>query len=272
MTQGTIRRDRWDRPLILLPDRSKEAPYTRVTTLAGAIEDGFGITQWKMRTVAKGLAQRPDLLLSVSAHLEDKRELNKICDQALEAGGASAAATKGTAVHIFSEQIDRGEQLPPAIPPEIVRKLDLYQQYTAGMACVAIEEFLVCDELQAAGTADRIYEFGGSRYIGDLKTGAGIDLGIGKIAAQLAIYSRSVEYDEETAERRGLGVNQDWGIVVHLPAGRDGEPDRDLINLYWIDLNLGWRIAKHCYETRELRKLKMPDVVRLISSNEESAA
>ncbi|MEU7814059.1 hypothetical protein [Pseudonocardia sp. NPDC049154] len=272
MTQGTIKRDRWDRPLILPAGGGKEVPYTRVTTLAGAIEDGFGIGQWKMRNVAKGLAKRPDLLLSVSAHEDDTRELNKICEQAQEASGASAASTKGTAVHIFTEKLDGGEKLPPAIPPEVMRKLDLYQQYTAGMSCVAIEEFLVCDELQAAGTADRIYEFGGNRYIGDLKTGKGIDLGIAKIAAQLAIYSRSVEYDEETGERRTIGVNQDWGIVVHLPAGRDGEEDRDLISLYWIDLNLGWRIAKHCYETREIRKLKMPDVVRLISTNEESAA
>lgn len=272
MTQGTIKRDRWDRPLIVPREGGKEIPYTRVTTLAGAIEDGFGIGQWKMRNVAKGLARRPDLLLSVQAHEDNTRELNKICEQAQEASGASAASTKGTAVHIFTEKLDLGEKLPPAIPPEVMRKLDLYREYTAGMRCAAVEEFLACDKLQAAGTADRIYEFDGRRYIGDLKTGKGIDLGIVKIAVQLAIYSRSDEYDEETGERRSINVDQDWGLVVHLPAGRDGEEDKDVISLYWIDLNLGWRVAKLCHEIREIRKLKMPDVVHLISTSEDSAA
>lgn len=263
MTQGTIKRDRWDRPLILQPD-GKEEGYTRVTTFAGSLEDQSGIAKWKQRLTAIGLADRPDLLLSVAAHRDDKKELGKITEQALEAGGASTAANKGTAVHILTEMRDRGEELP-VVAPEIKRDLDLYTAATAGMKVAEIEKFLVCDSLKAAGTADRIFEFGGQRYIGDLKTGS-VDLGIVKIATQLSIYSRSAGYNEDTGERYPINVNQDWGIVIHLPVGV-GE-----INLYWIDLNKGWDAAWLCKQVREFRKLKMRDLTHLISSSQEAAA
>ena len=266
MTNGTIARDRWDRPLIVPPEGGTPVGYTRVTTFAGSIEDQSGLTKWKQRTTAIGLADRPDLMLAVNASRDDKRELGKLVDQAMEAGGASTSSNKGTAVHLLSEKLDRGETLPPGLPDDILRDLELYRAATHGMNIVEIEEFLVCDELQAAGTTDRIWEFGGNRYIGDLKTGQQIDLGILKIAIQLAIYSRSVAYDEDTGARSPINVSQDWGIVAHLPVEK-GE-----INLYWIDLNLGWRGALLAQQVREIRKIKMKDAVSLISSSQEAAA
>lgn len=268
MTQGTIERDQWDRPLILQPDGTKEG-YTRVTTHAGSLEDQSGIAKWKQRTTAIGLADRPDLVLAVAANRNDKRALGKIVEKAMEAGGASTSATNGDSVHLLSEKKDRGEELPP-LPEPISRALDLYSRATAGMNVVEIEKFLVCDQLKAAGTTDRIYEWGGQRYIGDLKTGSGIELGIVKIAQQLAIYSRSAGYNEETGERTPINVNQDWGVVVHLPVG-SGDTVGNEINLYWVDLNKGWEAALLSQQVREIRKLKLRDLTRLISSSQEAA-
>src|SRR5215204_3364938 len=108
-------RDRWNRPLIIPPDGGKPVAYTRVTTFIDCLEDTYQLQLWKQRTTAVGLALRPDLLLRVGslgpqpdkledegAHYKKWRDaINKVCDQALEAGEASAAANIGTALHAY---------------------------------------------------------------------------------------------------------------------------------------------------------------------------
>ena len=243
-----IERDRWGRPLIVPPGGGKPKGYTRVTTFVGALEDTYNLEKWKMRQVALGLADRPDLLLSVAAHRDDKKQLNKACEQAVEAAKASAKATTGTALHALTEIIDRGGELP-IIPDEARADLNAYQQATAGLNMVAIEQFGVHDELQAAGTWDRIVERDGQRFIADLKTGS-IEWGLGKIAQQLALYSRCQGYDPYTGHRTPLNVHQSAGIVIHLPAGQAR------CDLYWIDLNAGWEAVQLSASVRNWRKRK----------------
>src|ERR1044071_2355859 len=93
-----VPRDHWGRPKIRQPD-GRLVAYTRCTTYVGCMEDQYMINLWRQRLVATGLADRPDLLLSVAAHRNDRNALNRIVEQAAEAGKASAPANVGTALH-----------------------------------------------------------------------------------------------------------------------------------------------------------------------------
>jgi hypothetical protein len=92
---------------------------------------------------------------------------------------------------------------------------------------------VVNDALQVAGTFDRVVAVGDLRFIADLKTG-GIDYAAAKIAMQLAVYANSERYDPETGARSPLAVNQERGLVIHLPAG-EGQ-----CSFHWADLKAGW--------------------------------
>lgn len=246
-----IKRDRFGRPLVIPPDGGKPVAMTRMTTFVGALEDTYSLEKWKMRMTALGLAERKDLQLSVVAHRDDKSKLNEICDQAVEAAKASAAANTGTALHALTQQFDEGTLDLATVPDDYRPDVEAYRDVIAKAKAkvVAIEQFGVLDDLKVAGTWDRIYEIGGRRYIGDLKTGS-IEFGLGKIAMQLAGYSRCLAYDPATGERSALDVDQDQAIIVHLPAGMGKA------FLYWVDIAAGWSAVQLAGQVRAWRARK----------------
>jgi hypothetical protein len=213
-----VKRDRWGRPLIIPTDGGKPVSYQRCTTFVGCLEDTFNLSRWQQRMVALGLAARPDLLMSVSAHSDDKDTLNKLCDEAREAAAASAAAPTGTALHRIAERLDRGEDIQ--VPAAAKADIDAYLTATRPIRWKAIERMMVADELKVAGTPDRIGQLDDGRrpFIADLKTGS-IDFGIGKIAMQLAVYAHSQTYDVNTGERVSPGIELESALILHLASG-----------------------------------------------------
>jgi hypothetical protein len=247
-----IQRDRYGRPLITPPGGGKPVAMTRCTTYIDVIEDKYNLQKWMQRMVALGLGSRPDLLLSVNAHREDKRALDRLCDDAREAAGASAAATTGTALHSLTELIDRGDPLPAGLPANMLASLEAYRAATAGLTTTHIEQMCVQDSLKVAGTPDRIGE-----RIRDLKTGS-IEWGYVKIAAQLAMYARSKVYNVATGERTEHGADLTVGTVIHLPVVDN--PADAVCTLYDVDLTLGWQAVLVARQVREQRALKFKDV------------
>jgi hypothetical protein len=207
-----------------------------------------------LRMTALGLAQRPDLLLSVQAHRDDKAELDKVCEAAKEAAAASAAATTGTALHALTELVDRGEDLP-VLPAESKADLEAYREATADLRSVLIEQFCVQDALKIGGTPDRVVEYQGRRYIADLKTGS-IEYGVLKIAMQLAVYARSLTYDVASHKRSPHGADLDRALIVHLPAGQAA------CHLHWVDIQAGWQAVMVAREVRNLRTRRFTDLTR----------
>jgi hypothetical protein len=242
--EDELPRDRWGRPLITPPDGGTPRAYTRVTTLAGSVEDTYHLGQWQKRMVAVGMARRPDLVLgALGADPNDKngkKTLNEIAKNALEASNASAAATTGTALHSLTERVDRNEDLG-FVPPAYLPDLEAYRRIISenALETVVIEGFCVQDEIEVGGSYDRIFRVGrdipfvyngaqvsipaGTHVIGDLKTGKSVDLGAGKISMQLGTYANSLNYSHRRGERTplvpGHEVSKDWGLVIHLPAG-----------------------------------------------------
>jgi hypothetical protein len=240
-----IARDRFGRPLIRQPD-GKQTPYTRATTLAGAIDDLYGLMKWKVRTALIGVVDRPDLRLAVAAHRDNKQQLDEIGERALEAGQANYASTIGTALHSLTEKIDRGEPLG-YVPEEYRADIAAYQATTADMTRVSIEEMVVLDDLKVAGTPDLVVKYKGKQYIADKKTGS-VDFPL-KMATQLAIYSRGRVYHPD-GTRRVLQADEDRGIILHL-AARTGQ-----CIPYWIDLTVGWEAVQLALQVRDMRKRK----------------
>ena len=242
-----VERDRWGRPLVIPPGGGKPVPYRRCTTFIDVLDDRFALERWKQRQVAIGLAARHDLVLKAASAAGDKRILDEVVEAATEAAGASMAATTGSAVHALTEQIDRGQT--PVIPPGVQADIDAYVEATAGLRMAEIEVFVVDDTLKVGGTFDRIVEHAGRRYVADIKTG-NVDYNQGKIAMQLAVYAGSQRYDPATGEREPLHVDQDWGLVIHLPAGAGK------CTVWWVNLadgRIGVDIARRVWAWRDTR-------------------
>ena len=248
--QPEVLRDRFGRPLIKQPN-GKTKGYTRCTTYVGALEDTYNLQLWTQRMVALGLAQREDLMLaaaSLTDRPEDKKALNDICSQAREAAAASSSATKGTALHKMCERLDRGEKFQ--IPTAAKADIEAYRTATKHLRWQRIETLLVHDELEVAGTPDRIGGPTGTLpRVYDIKTGS-IEYGIGKIAMQMAMYANSHAYDITTGERQPLTVDLNVATIIHLPAG---EGRCELVD---VDIRAGWEGVQLATQVREWRKRK----------------
>lgn len=247
---ATVPRDGWGRPLILPPGGGKPRAYTRVTTLVDVMTERTQLEKWKCRSTALGLTLRPDLLLAVTAHSDDKRALNKIVDQAMEAAQASAAATTGTALHAITDRIDRGQPVGP-IPAAHQADVAAYRAKTACLDVVEIEQFVVLDDLEVAGTRDRVVFYKGRYYIADTKTGS-IDWGGLKNAQQLATYAHGVPYHAATGQRTPTSYQVDtrWALIIHLPAGQGH------CQLHWMPIDVGWQALQDSLRVRGWRARK----------------
>ena len=264
-----VPRDRWGRPQIVAPDGKGATSYTRASTLGGALEDQTNLGEWKKRVVAYGLARRRDLILAAAAvetwdHPQDKKRLADIADQATQHAQANAAATIGTALHALTDRLDRGLEIPDVGEDRFA--LEAYQATMSHFTVHAIEQFIVCDELQAAGTTDRVLSPKGmmiapdgtritpeDRLIDDTKTSATADYFGIKFAVQEAVYGYGVPYQHGVGRLDwpdGIAPRRDWGLIMHVPSGGSSA------SLYWVNLTLGWQLAKLAVEVREWRKHK----------------
>ena len=272
-----VPRDQWDRPLVVPRGGGKPVGHTRTTTFIDCVEDKSNLIDWGKRSVLLGAARKPSLLAGVAeldpADSGDKRTLNRLAEAATDAAGSNEKREKGTYLHALSELVDAGEQLPSHISDADLEDMTAYKMETIMFDVVHTERLVVVNELGTAGTPDRVARYTGpgpieglwfedELFITDLKTGT-VAFGALKMATQLAVYSRGEFYDHtvfpvdvedkaafkawkatvfpaelaETAYQSIGAVNQQWGVIVNLPAGSGA------CTLYWVDLTVGWRTA-----------------------------
>lgn len=284
-----VPRDGRGRPLIVPKTGGKPVAYTRTTTFIDCIDDKSNLNTWDKRMVLIGVAKRPELLDGVLGLDYDdpveKRWLNARAEQAKDASGANDKREQGTHLHALTEAVDAGVALPESTPAADVADMASYMIETVDFTVLHVERLVVVNELRVAGTPDRISYYEGpgptgrlvsGNYITDLKTGS-VERGALKMAMQLAIYSRGEFYDhtlfpvdvddkkafiawkkyEVPAEMaaaayapQDVPVNQRWGIIMNLPAG-SGE-----CTLFWVDLSIGWKLAKLALRIRAARSTK----------------
>lgn len=253
-------RDRWDRYLIVPNGEKKAVAHTRVTTVAKAMDDGYGVTDWKVRTTALGFAIDPILhgqlcaLVPETPDALDKYALDKLCDKAKTKAGGDDARDNGNILHAASEHVDRGRKLH--MPDTYQRDIDAYQQRLDELEIrivpELVERHIVVPGLAEpiAGKADRFVEFGSTLKVFDLKTGKVGSYSWLAFAIQLALYSRGKTfYNAKTKTHEPMPeIDQDVGMICHLPAGQAK------CDIYFVDLNLGWEAAQHALAVRAWRK------------------
>lgn len=261
--------------MIQTPD-GKITAYTRASTLGKTLADETGLTRWKQRLTAIGIAARKDLVLAVNAHRADKSKVTELVEQAMEVAESTAGATTGTALHELCDQYDRGEA--PYVPAEFAPDVAAYQTATESLDVVVSECFAVCDELAVGGSPDRVYRLrcplmagdvellpAGALTIGDIKCGQSLDFGHIAFSVQLAVYARSCRYDLSTGRTASYGrisvpvgerspwvtgesVSTQWGLIVHVPSGCGRA------SVHPVDLTAGWELAKLAVQVREWRR------------------
>lgn len=263
-----VRRDRYGRYQVLAPDGKKPEGYTRATTVAKALDDTSNLMAWGRRMTALGLASRPDLLALVqTTDNTDKKALDRLCESASEAGGATARRDLGTALHKMFE----ASCVTPGYEPPATYAADIFAIHqalrAAGLQVLdeCSELMVVIDRHKIAGMADLIVEriSDGQLFIADLKTGSSVEWGALGWAIQLSIYANADNIYLQGAAADGSedlrapmpAVNKDQAIIIHC------EPESGSCDLHTLDIKRGFEaleVAMNVREWRKKRKLLVP--------------
>lgn len=250
-TRPEPRRDRYGRYLITPHDGGKPKSYTRATTFAETLDDRYNLELWKLRQTAVGLAGRPDLIAQIAAHgPDDKKVLNQVCRDAMDAAASSSAANLGTALHRATEAADLGEP----VADMFTERVGLYTAALndAGLTVLPdhVEQVVVNEPYGVAGTLDRIVTHNGRNYIADLKTGRSVEWGAGGYAVQLALYATATSYYDYATDTHSTppDVDTDRALIIHLPAA--GGP----CTIWWLDITAGREACEHARWVRGWRR------------------
>jgi hypothetical protein len=260
-------------------------PYgvTRMTNIAGALEDTRALSVWEQGMMLIGLALSQELheelvllvqqaesegvifellrdykdlkeALAGAPHDQGKQQVS-IAGRAKERARAGAAAQRGTNRHTAWEHRAKTSQLigTPAIQASVLDTERLLAE--AGLERVpGLSERVVRNtEINAVGKFDDVLrETSTGRFLmADLKTKATPWFSMTAVDAQLAGYARAaymLTEDGRGYERGPLWhVDQSEGVILHTPS--DGSPAR----LERADLENGWRCALLAAEVLERR-------------------
>lgn len=232
--------------------------FTRVTTGAHALDETSGLDKWKMRNVVLGIHQQPELLDAIDLFAEPRevtRTLNDIAGQASAAAGASEAAERGTAIHAWTEAVERDgmcvSDVPAEFKPFVVSYLEELEH--AGIESVPglVERIVWHKATGWVGTFDRIYRLAdGTRVIGDIKTSKDLRYGYLGFAMQLAVYADAdamLKVDGSGWEPMPA-VGNVYGVIAHLPSNNPGH-----CQLVTMDLAAGRYAVELAERVREAR-------------------
>jgi len=217
---AAARSDRYGNRWYTVPDENGELhDLVSVTRLKDLLHSG-GLETWKLKTVARNMALRPDLQMLAG----NDETLYKA---AMEAARDERKANAGTAVHKLVELVEAGtldmDFVPEASRPYVEQYVAARQRW--GLRVVD-QEFTVYNlTVGYAGTADMLAGFGDrpDLFIMDVKTGADV---WPETAKQLAAYANaegiwvppSDEFPEVVEARAELERN--IAAKTNIPPGR----------------------------------------------------
>lgn len=274
------KRDRWGRYLLAHPASGNEATFTRVSTLKEQTADQYGLTKWKMSTVAQGLAYEAptteeqrggkakvlDRLVRLIEEEADyteslfKKRVAELAEEAFVLGGGTYAADMGTAFHAWAEWADLGLGTADDMPDMFAPSYRAYRRQLDSYGIIVETDFIerICVNLafEVAGTLDRVFRLAdGTLCIGDVKSGKDIRLGWREHAAQLAAY-QTAEFVLNDADEwePSPEYRVDFGIIAHVPVLAP-EASCELLP---IDLAAGRSALNLCRDVKQWRARRDP--------------
>lgn len=252
-----VRRDRWGRYLVLPLGGHKPVGYTRATTIAKTLSDRSALEAWSQRMTAIGLAKRPDLLAQIDDLVDDKTGLNRLCESAKEAGGATVRRDLGTALHSILERSfrDPDYQPPAAHVDDVAAVHRLLADHNLTVQTDYLERMVVNHGAKIAGTLDLMLkqDDNPNLIISDFKTGSSVQYGGLDFAIQLTIYATADEFymqgaaaDGSQDQREPLPpLEQEYGHIIHI------EPGSGIANLHRVTLT-----PQHLQQALDVRKAR----------------
>jgi hypothetical protein len=268
-------------------DTSKDTLHRRVTSLVHAIDETYTLDRWNERVAVGGMVLNPTLLATYASlwpdHAANRGEMDELISQAKLAAGSKDRAMLGTYVHKLTECADAG--LDPVIPEDYAPEVEAWKRLRdeLGLRTVHIERQVVNDEIEHAGTFDRIDEltrpltFGrlelpaGMRVVSDLKTGRSVELGWLAHAAQLTSYARSARmWVKGTRQYEPMPprLSREWAILIHV-AVRDDLTAPAVAKAHLVDLTLGAKVLAACLTAWQLNKRASTDRLHLEGASVE---
>lgn len=255
-------RDRYDRPK-LIPRGGSEGDrraYTRMSSLAGVLENHAAFSKWEKRALAKGLADNLDLARLVAAesytpgftrdkdHLKANQaagaRIDKVIGRAMDRALLDEKADYGTAIHSLTEPDSTGVSLDDRQREEVE---SFGQMLTdTGIRLLDSEVFVANDTINGAGTFDHLaYVPHYGICCVDKKTSSKPS---STYDVQLGGYIHSDVYDCEDDSRMtmeeyvsSLGwdpglINRDVGFLFYIKNGETQVRE--------LDLKQGWEDAQ----------------------------
>ena len=258
-------RDRTGRPLLIprgveIADENRK-PYTRASGLGDILEEFSFLWKWKMRGLAKGLADSMDLIRLVAAETytcgfaEDEqanreagRRIDAVIERAMDRAGVDAKADYGTAIHARTEPDNEGVDPDEKQAADVASTWQLWADL--GVVHLGTEVFTANDETMSAGTFDHLdYVPGLGICVTDKKTSSKAK---STYDIQLASYANSDVYDKRTDERltleeyvASLGwdpglINRNVGIIWWVKNGKTEARELDLVAGYHAARTAAW--------------------------------
>lgn len=261
-------------------DDANRVQYSRASGLADYLEDFSFLWKWKMRGLAKGLADRMDLVRLIAAETytcgfaEDEaankaagRNIDGVIERAMDHAGVAMKADYGTAIHLRTEPGNTGTDPDEKQQKDQESCWELWREN--GVVHLGTEIFTANDELGSAGTFDHLsYVPGYGIVVTDKKTSSKAKQ---NYDIQLGSYSRSDVYDPETDQRMTLEefvASQGWdpallnrskGIIWWVKGGKTQARE--------LDLDQGYEWAKVAARVRDERRPQASRVAKDVTKS-----
>ena len=237
-------------PMVVIDGKNER--FSRPSSFADPLDDKSALVNWKIDRACIGVGKDRALQARWCAidpdDKDQRKEKEKLRQDSISAGRGAEAADIGTALHAMSCRWERESTFSPPEPYLSSLMAMEAAMHKLGLRSERFEFQTVNIEHRCAGTADRLYMLtmplvtpsgsileAGSYVIGDLKTGAKFEYSMPSYAVQMALYAAGRFYDVETDEFiETPPINQDWSLIVHMPADDPGTCD-----FLWCDLEIG---------------------------------
>lgn len=248
---------------MFLNKEGKNVRGSRPSGWGKVLDDENALVNWKLNRAISGVAANQDLQArAIAAKEDDRATWNSLREACIQAGRGNSAADIGTAIHAMSERWEQEPTWDPGPPYRMALEAYTDELTRLGLVSELFEYHVVNTQYNAAGTCDRLYRLTkplvtpkgeilpvGTLIIGDLKTGASLDFSLPGYTVQMALYARGEMYDViNDTFRPTPDINQDWGLIVHLPANTAE------CEIVWVDLDVGTYGAFLVKEVRDWRK------------------